>query len=186
MIDLEGAFDAVWRNGVLYKLHKLGIKGRLWLAIHSYFHNRFTRNKINSFTSDWIPTLLGVPQGSILAVILFIIHVGDLAIDTNFNIKYADDLYVLEQDYILATAALNLQNALLSVENWCNKWRMSCSQSKTEIMVFHPKISHQTTVLFKGKPLKQVAVKRALGIQLDQHLDFRAQVARFKSVTVIL
>ena len=58
---------------------------------------------------------------------------------------------------------------------------MSCSQSKTEIMVFHPKTSHHTTVLFKGTALKQVAVKRALGIQLDQHLDFRAQVAEAKA-----
>ena len=95
MIDLEGAFDAVWRNGVMYKLHKLGITGRLWLTIFDFFKNRRSRNKINSHTSNWVSTDIGVPQGSILAVILFIVFVFDLAIDTNFHVKYADDLYVL-------------------------------------------------------------------------------------------
>ena len=69
-IDFEGAFDSVWRNGVLYKLWKVGIRGRMLLFLHSFLNNRFSRSLVNSHCSEWIQTDIGVPQGSLLAVIL--------------------------------------------------------------------------------------------------------------------
>ena len=181
MIDLEGAFDAVWRNGVMYKLHKLGINGRLWLTIFDFFKNRRSRNKINSHTSDWVSTDIGVPQGSILAVILFIVFVFDLAIDTNFHVKYADDLYVLFSHQCMTTAASELTKDLQLVNAWCTKWRQSCSQSKTEVMAFHPSSHIDIVVTFKGAPLKQVTEKKALGVLLDENLNFSAQCRNAES-----
>ena len=57
-IDLEGAFDAVWRDGLKYKLIKLGVNGRLYKVIESFLNNRFARSFVNSTTTDWIKVVL--------------------------------------------------------------------------------------------------------------------------------
>ena len=62
LIDLEGAFDSVWRKGVLFKLWKIGIRGRMLHFLHSFLHNRFSRSLINNHTSDWIENDIGVPR----------------------------------------------------------------------------------------------------------------------------
>ena len=61
--DLQGAFDAVWRKGALYKLHKAGITNNLLSVFSSFLTGRSYRNLVNSYTSDWASTNTGVPQG---------------------------------------------------------------------------------------------------------------------------
>ena len=61
--DLLGAFDAVWRKGALYKLHKAGITNNLLSVFSSFLTGRSYRNLVNSYTSDWASTNTGVPQG---------------------------------------------------------------------------------------------------------------------------
>ena len=92
MIDLEGAIDTIWRNGVLYKLWHLGIRGKMLLYIHSFLTQRFSRSFVNSHISEWSETYLGVPQGSLLSVILFILHISDMTKDIPMHIKFADDV----------------------------------------------------------------------------------------------
>ena len=94
-VDMEGAFDAVWRNAVLYKLHKIGIRGRLWLVIADFLSNRFSKVHVNTAESAWIPSLLGVPQGSVLAVILFLVFTCDLKNITDKS-QFADDLNLIK------------------------------------------------------------------------------------------
>ena len=93
MIDFEGAFDAVWRKGVIYKIIKLGIRGRMLDYIHDFLQNRFSRSLVNSVTTPWISTDVGIPQGSILGPILYIIFTVDIQeyIDLPV-IKFADDI----------------------------------------------------------------------------------------------
>ena len=71
MADLEGAFDTVWREGAIYKLHKAGINNNLLSVFSSFLSDRYSRNLVNSHTSDWVQTTLGVPQGSILSPLIF-------------------------------------------------------------------------------------------------------------------
>ena len=175
MIDLAGAFDAVWRNGVLYKLHKLGITGRLFLSIVDFFKNRHSRNLINKHISKWIITDVGVPQGSILAVLLFIIFVMDLGENAHNQLKYADDIYLWVTHKNLHIAASILEADLASVDEWCSKWRQTCSQSKTEIMAFTPRGHAPVTVRLNNIPLKQVNVKRCLGVHVDENMNFKVQ-----------
>ena len=73
MIDLEAAFDSAWRNGVIYKMHESGIKGRLLLACPSYLNDRISRNLVNEHVGDWIYTTFGFPQGALLSTFFFLI-----------------------------------------------------------------------------------------------------------------
>ena len=104
MADLEGAFDPVWREGAIYKLHKAGINNNLLSVFSSFLSDRYSRNLVNSHTSDWFQTTLGVPQGSILSPLIFLVYTADLTMEEVPNncshpspsepreSKYADDV----------------------------------------------------------------------------------------------
>ena len=76
--DLQGAFDAVWRKGALNKLHKAGITNNLLSVFSSFLTDRFSRNLVNSHTSDWACTTTSVPQGSLLSPLKFLVFTADI------------------------------------------------------------------------------------------------------------
>ena len=62
MADLKGAFDATWRKGLIYKLYKTGIKGMFLTILDSFLTNRFSRNLVNGYISEWFESNFGLPQ----------------------------------------------------------------------------------------------------------------------------
>ena len=93
-VDYEGAFDVVWRNGVVYKLLSIGIQGRLLHYVHSFLTDRKSRSLVNSITTDWVGTDVGIPQGSIIGPVLYLIFTSDISLQLRKHIKFADDLYL--------------------------------------------------------------------------------------------
>ena len=109
MIDFKKAFDCVCIQGLLFKLDKLGINGKLWLLLKNYLENRIVRLKIEDFESEHFPITVGLPQGSVLSPILFSIFVSDICcLCVGQNFKYADDLTLLVIGETLADARFNL------------------------------------------------------------------------------
>ncbi len=172
LIDLEGAFDAVWRDGVVYQLHEVGITGRLLRYVISFFHCRCSRNLVNNFESEWMDTSIGVPQGSILAPILFIFYVRNMTRDVPNHIKYADDLTAMASDKDPDLAAATLSNNISVVIEWNHKWRLMANPSKSEVMCFTKKGDVKVTVYMGTSILKQVTLKPCLGVVLDNNLSF--------------
>ncbi len=172
LIDLEGAFDAVWRDGVIYQLWSAGVSGRLLQYVCSFLTDRKSRNLVNEYTSPWIDTSVGVPQGSILAPILFIFYVRHMTDNVPNNLKYADDVTAMVKHKDPYAAAQLLSTQIDSVVHWNKKWRLLANPKKTEVMCFsrsgHPKVK----VTMGNDLLKQVELKMCLGVTLDHNLNF--------------
>ena len=176
-IDFEGAFDGVWRNGVIYRLYESGVDGRMLLYIADYLSGRKTRSLVNSHTTEWIVTEVGLPQGSILSPVLFITYVRTLTSSLPQHIKYADDLSGWVSHVDATQAAASLQNQLEELVSWNRKWRLCINTDKTVVMVFSNKVpTPQVNVTLQGKTLTQVEEQLCVGVKLDTKLNFRSQV----------
>ena len=70
--DISEAFDMVWHEGLLYKMETIGFTGSILKLLQIFLSNRYQRVTINGQTSNWLPLLAGVPQGSILGPLLFL------------------------------------------------------------------------------------------------------------------
>ena len=97
-LDMSKAFDKVWHEGLLHKLKQNGIDGRLLRFFESYLSNRRQRVVLNGEASDWAPILSGVPQGSVLGPLLFLVYINDNECGIKSQIKFFADDTLLYSD----------------------------------------------------------------------------------------
>ena len=105
-MDISKAFDRVWHDGLIYKVKSIGINGMFLKLITSFLKNRFQRFVLNGQTSSWEPLLAGVPQGSVLGTLFFLIYINDLSKNLSSNTKlFADDtsIFSTERNVNLST-----------------------------------------------------------------------------------
>ena len=96
-LDISKAFDRVYHHGLLHKLEMLGITGALLNWLSSYLSGRQQRVVINGQSSEWSKINAGVPQGSILGPLLFLVFISDITIDLTCDpFLYADDTSLLK------------------------------------------------------------------------------------------
>ena len=187
-LDMSKAFDKVWHEGLLHKLKQNGIEGNLLRFFESYLSNRRQRVVLNGCCSDWAPILSGVPQGSVLGPLLFLIYINDLECGIKSQIKFfADDtsLYSVVYDPILSAEELNFDLEIIS--KWATQWKMSFNPDPTkpaeEILFSRKKTSiDHPPLLFNGSEVKRVTEHKHLGLILDPRLDFAAHIKE-KSAT---
>ena len=117
--DISKAFDRVWHKGLLHKLSGIGCSDMVVQWYASYLPGRQQRVVINGQSSDWAPINAGVPQGSILGPLLFLIYINDIGKDIGSSIRlFADDtsLYIVVDSP--QTAASLLNNDLTTINKW--------------------------------------------------------------------
>ena len=91
-LDISKAFDRVWHEGFIYKIKSIGVTGPPLELIQSFLSHRFQRVVLNGQSSTWLPVTAGVPQGSILGPLLFLIYINDLSNNLSSTAKlFADD-----------------------------------------------------------------------------------------------
>ena len=140
-LDINRAFDRVWHPGILFKLKQIGIEGQALSIIEDFLKNREQRVVIDGQFSEWAPIAAGVPQGSILGPLLFLVYINDLTEVVSSDIRiFADDTFIYRTADSDSTLGLN--NDLAEITNWAWQWKM----------LFNPSISKQAVeVLFSNK-----------------------------------
>ena len=173
-MDIGKAFDRVWHAGLLKKLEALGIRNPLLQWVESYLQNRKQRVVIDGQSSEWKKMSSGVPQGSVLGPILFLICINDITDDLATNpCIYTDDNTLLEvvSDPVISTDRLN--NDLLKISEWSDGWLMTINPSKTRSIVFsNKKVKHDHPSLsMMGCDIKEVDSHTHLGLNLQSNLS---------------
>ena len=123
--DISKAFDKVWHEGFLYKLKSMGVSGELYNLLENHLSDRFQRVLLNGQASSWRQDLAGVPQGSILDPLLFLIYINDLPNELKSNAKlFANDTspFAIVKDKSESANILN--NDLSEISKWAYDWKM--------------------------------------------------------------
>jgi len=138
-LDFTKAFDSVPHNELLFKLWSTGITGNLWLWFKSYLTNRTQRVSINNCLSDLLPVTSGVPQGSILGPILFIIYINDLpsVVIHSKLLLFADDAKCYRSIHNPLDSH-SLQLDLDSLTIWSHKNHLYFKPAKCNSIRFRP------------------------------------------------
>lgn len=177
--DVSKAFDKVWHRGIIFKLKQFGIENKLLDWFSNYLDNRKQRVIIKGQNSEWGIIEAGVPQGSVLGPLLFIVYINDLVDVVNCNIKmFADDtcLYINVDKEEEQAAADLLNNDLQSVSNWANQWLVKFNSLKTKTMVITNKNRKHPDLLFNGDVLDSVTSHKHLGITFTTDLKWTTHI----------
>ena len=140
--DISKAFDRVWHAGLLVKLHAAGVTGNVHAWFADYLSNRKQRVVLPGAVSDWASIRAGVPQGSILGPLLFLLYINDIVHDIGSNIRlFADDtsLFIIVDDSVTSAGCINTD--LVRISKWASTWLVTFNPSKTETLLISRKLN---------------------------------------------
>ena len=141
-IDLEKAFDTVNHQILLSKLYHYGIRGVANKWFSSYLSNRFQKVSLNGVSSSQLPVTCGVPQGSILGPLLFLIYINDMHFAMQFSTTYhfADDTNLLYSCTSLKVLRKRLNNDLALLYDWLCANRLSLKTDRVTLKLHLSKL----------------------------------------------
>ena len=167
---------------MLYKLKSFGISGNLLNLIKHYLTDRSQRVLLNGQCSNWQPILAGVPQGSILGPLFFLMYINDLPDGLKSNVKlFADDTSLFSVVKNKEESASDLTNDLDMISKWAYNWKMSFNPDPgkpAQEVLFSRKNSNIThpIIHFNNVQVQRANQQRHLGIILDEKLNFKSHI----------
>ena len=168
--DISKAFDRVWHAGLVHKLQAAGISGSFLQWLINYLSNRKQRVVLPGVQSKWNFIYAGVPQGSILGPLLFLLYINDIVVDIRSSIRlFADDtsLYIIVDNPDHAAQLLNAD--LEKITNWAETWLVKFNPDKTESLLISRKTSGpiHPPVFMLNQEVNEVDKHKHLGIVLS-------------------
>ena len=181
-LDISKAFDKVWHKGLLYKLKSMGISGKLYNLLENYLSERSQRVLLNGQASSWRPVLAGVPQGSILGPLLFLIYINDLPDELKSNAKlFADDTSLFSIVKDKNESANILSNDLAQISKWAYNWKMLFNPDPSkpaQEVIFSRKRKEEShpIISLNNIEVERTPYQKHLGLLLDEKLNFKQHV----------
>ena len=187
--DISKAFDRVWHEGLIYKLKAAGVSGDVLRWFQSYLSGRRQRVVLPGSLSEWVYIKAGVPQGSILGPLLFLLYINDIVKNIGSNIRlFADDtsLFIIVDNP--TTAALCLNSDLEKISRWAAIWLVTFNPSKNESLLISRKINKpiHPPLYMQNVQIQEVSSHKHLGLYFSndcswhQHIDYIKQKAWFR------
>ena len=183
-LDFEKAFDKVPYRRLLQKIEAYGVSGRILRWIGAFLNNRRQRVVLGEAFSDWENVSSGVPQGSVIGPLLFVIFIIDLPEAIGLPIKmYADDSKVMCElrRNRAADDARRLQSDIDRIVEWCDRWLMKFNIDKCKVMHIghkNPKFMYYMKDTDSGQAhaLMKTDLERDLGVYIASDMKSRGQV----------
>lgn len=180
-IDLSAAYDTVWKEGMLYKLLRTIPCKRINQLISNMLGDRTFQVIMGTDISPTKKLNNGLPQGSVLAPLLFSLYIADMPETRSNKFGYADD-------WVLATRcnSIKLSEEILTADlekmgKYFRKWRLQPNASKTEVSCFHlnNKLAREElNIRFEGAKLTYNKTPKYLGVFLDRTLSFKEHLTK--------
>lgn len=184
-LDFSKAFDRVCHNKLIAKLEAIIGIGNISAWIGDFLSQRSQFVHFNEASSDIVPISSGVPQGSVLGPLLFLIYINDIITNMECNIKlFADDCIIYKE--ILCYEDHHTLNRQLNVINtWCEQWQMSINTSKSVSMtVTKKKNPSEFTYSLNDTELTKVYEHKYLGLTLATDLKWNKHIANISSKAI--
>ena len=185
-IDLSKAFDCLQYDKLFTKMRYIGFTDNTVLWFQDYLSNRQQVVDVDSTVSDQQPMQLGVPQGSILGPILFLIYVNDInnCDKTAEFVKFADDTTIITTGASIEEAAHKMNASLTKVAKWflCNK--LNLNPSKTRYMIFNSNTNRTDLIQIGNQTLERVWDNgqeksfKLVGIHIDENLKWQHHIKK--------
>ena len=181
--DLSKAFDRVWHAGLLLKLQHYGVTGSALAWFTSYLSNRRQRVQVCGVTCPWQTIPAGVPQGSVLGPLLFLVYTIDLpaSCETEHTTcsQFADDTALIASTPTARECTEQLQQAVSLAGKWLSDWHLLVNTEKTVVMVFYNdnRVPNSLpTITLHGRKLRIVRQQRHLGVIIQHNLRWTAHI----------
>ena len=168
-LDFQKAFDKVPHKRLLIKLKSHGIKGNVLKWIQNWLHNRKQRVVLNGKASNWTNVNSGVPQGSVLGPVLFLVYINDIDEGvTSIISKFADDTKIASS-VASNVQVLEMQNNLDKLSEWGQTWQMSFNADKCKVLHIGYR-NEKAKYFLNGTQLKSVDSEIDLGVTISSSL----------------
>ena len=187
IMDFAKAFDKVQHRRLLYKLDYYGIRGSTHKWITSWLSGRFRKVVLDGQASDPVPVLSGVPQGSVLGPVLFLIFINDLPENIMSSVHLFADDCVLYRNIESPMDCQILQDDLNSLSQWETDWQMKFNVAKCHSMRVprHPPDKHiQFDYTLHQQRLEQVQSAKYLGLTITDDLDWCQHISEISAKAI--
>jgi hypothetical protein len=177
-LDVSQAFDKVWHPGLLFKIKRILITSYFNL-LKSYLNERQFETKFKGEISSCFHIHSGVPQGSILGTLLYVLYTSDLPTFRETTLgTFADDTAIFATHEDPTLASLNLQEHLHIIEKWLKKLKIKVNESKSFHVRFTLRKGHCPAVNINQTVILQREVVKYLGLHLDCRLNWKEHIVR--------
>ena len=187
-LDLEKAYDSVWKQVVLEQLVKLDIKGHLAFYIQNFLENRKIKVRVGNHTSGKFVLDLGIPQGSSISCTLFLIAINTITkiIEDDFQKSlFVDDCRIsMTTDKLDKTTQDKLQQMLHKLETWASTTGFKFAKGKSELIIFNRKLPasiQKLDLTLDGHKIKCVGEKKFLGLWFDHRMLWTTHINHLKT-----